>query len=228
VIFSDTPVLARAAESLAFLQADIVKCVEMYNQWISSIYNNIGLKTSMAALDGSLESVVRQLYPLTSVVSRRSVFIPTTSGWTAYLDNGHQGTDGSAIAHLATIIPCKTVHARHTPPNDHGDHPGTILEIFGPEQREWLNVVRSIAAVSNDGRWEFHTGGEVQPFEDVGRYLERRIRDRFTGEMLARYLQAMEIDAYNVDFYMPSGQSAFLIEGIGPSAPGMREFPLEL
>ncbi len=212
--------------SIAFIRADIEKCVDTYFDWKRSISEKIGVRMTTSSSCGTVEDVVRRLYPLTSMVSRRSLFIPTKGEWTAYLDNGHAGTDGAAVAHMARILPCKTVHARYTPPNSEGAHPATILEIYGPQQTDWLNVIRSVAAISDDGRWEFHQGGQVQEFEDVERYSARRIKDRFTGEMLERYLKAMGIDAYNPEFYLPHGAPASLVEGHGPTPPGMREFSL--
>jgi hypothetical protein len=214
-------------KSIAFIQADVKHCTEAYVRWMAPIYENNGLKLQCRSVVGNINNVVHSLYPLTSVVSRRSLFIPTKNKWTAYLDNGHQGTDGAAPAHLAILLSCKTVHARHTPPNNDSDNPATILEIYGPTQQEWLNVIRSIAVISDNGRWEFHQEGEAQPFEEISCYKERLIRDRFTGKMLERYLKALHIDAYDPDFYMPDGQSAVLIEGCGPMPADSREFALK-
>jgi hypothetical protein len=63
----------------------------------------------------------------------------------------------------------------------------------------------------NDGYWTFDTAGQQQPFERPERYAERRIRDRFTPDMLRSYLAALGIRAFDEDFYMPDGE-ALLIE----------------
>jgi len=55
-------------------------------------------------------------------------------------------------------------------------------------------VRRSIAALDDGGRWVFEESGERFPFEEVEHYTSRRKRDRFTREMLARYLHHFGIE----------------------------------
>lgn len=84
--------------------------------------------------------------------------------------------------------------------------------LYGPLRTEWLNYVRSVAVV-NDDRWEFIATGTPQDFEEPEAYTARRIRDRFTSEMLERYCQALGIDVFNPDFY---GPDAVLVEDLAP------------
>jgi len=58
------------------------------------------------------------------------------------------------------------------------------------------------AGYYDDGR-AFDSDGPVLPFEQVERYREKRIRDRFTPEMLEAYARALGIDLFNAKFYGP-------------------------
>jgi len=60
---------------------------------------------------------------------------------------------------------------------------------------------RSIAAIYDGDRWRFDTDGEPLPFEERVRYAARRLRDRFTSDMLERYCRALGVDAFNGRFY---------------------------
>lgn len=68
-----------------------------------------------------------------------------------------------------------------------------MLEVCTPDAEPPLYYRRVVAARSNDGRWSFDNDGEPFPFEELDRYSARRIRDRFTPEMLERYLLALGV-----------------------------------
>ena len=63
-----------------------------------------------------------------------------------------------------------------------------------------------------DDKWDFGTGGEPLPFEETEKYSEKLARNRFTPEMLDRYLKHFGIDFFNENFYMPEGSKAYLFE----------------
>jgi hypothetical protein len=62
-----------------------------------------------------------------------------------------------------------------------------------------------MAAANDGGKWVFYASGTPQPFEEPERYKERRIRARFTDEMLERYCAALGISLFDEHFYGPSG-----------------------
>jgi len=90
-----------------------------------------------------------------------------------------------------------------------------VFELFGAEQRKFLNYERSVAAANDGGRWTFIAEGEVQSFEETDVYREKTIRDRFTPEMLERYCRAMDISIFDEGFYGPHG---LLIETVYPAS----------
>jgi hypothetical protein len=60
-----------------------------------------------------------------------------------------------------------------------------------------------VSARKDGGPWKFFQRGEVQPFEQVGHYENKHIRDRFTPEMLESYCAAQGILAFDAAFYGP-------------------------
>src|SRR5204863_10002513 len=80
------------------------------------------------------------------------------------------------------------------------------FSMYGPEPTEWLNVVRSVAAVEDDGRWQWSTSGTPQPFEDLAAYRRRRVRDRLTPDRIASYCGALGICPFDESYYGTAGQ----------------------
>ncbi len=81
-----------------------------------------------------------------------------------------------------------------------------------------MNYVRLIAAATDGYFWDLSTGGEVQPFEEPEHYAEGLVNKRFTPDMLAKYLLAHGIDAFNDNFYVAEGKGTILVEKVGTIA----------
>ena len=79
------------------------------------------------------------------------------------------------------------------------------FELFAPQPREFLNYERSVGALHDGTRWCFEVQGTVQPYEEVDQYSARKIRDRFTPEMLERYCSALGIRIFDETFYRGPG-----------------------
>jgi hypothetical protein len=173
-------------------------------------------------VSGDLAHMLGALLPLTSVVRRRFLFVTCDQGWTAYFDNGWQGTDAAALAHVARELRCRAVRAVAIPENT-PRHAASVFEIYGPTATDFLNYVRSVSATNDGARWQFSQAGSVQPFEDLGAYESRAVRARFPLELLDRYLRAIGIRAFDEHFYR---DSAFLVTVVGPMPAAIREYSL--
>jgi hypothetical protein len=79
----------------------------------------------------------------------------------------------------------------------------TFFALYGPTDTDWLNRIRHVAVFNDVSGWTFDEDGEVQPFEEPENYERRRIRDRFTSEMLERYCRALGIELNQAEFYLP-------------------------
>ena len=218
---------APITDTIGFLQCDAKRAVAAFLDWQNDIQSTRGVSLSASCIAGDFPSAIKALLPLTSVERRRYLFAPTDSNWTVFLDNGHKGTDAfSHLSYLAERLACNAVRMTYVSEGREDSYPATIFKIYGPYKTDFLNIVRSISCAVDGGRWVFSAEGEVQPFENVERYSERSIKNRFTGEMLEAYLSQLGIRAFEEGFYMPSNMQAVLAEKEGPIAPSAREFEL--
>jgi hypothetical protein len=164
----------------------------------------------MTVVEGGLEDALRSLLPLSIGESARVLIVPTAGPWTAYFDNGWRGPDAfPPMSYLAKRLGTRGLRVVAVPPTE-GRYSASIFELYGPEDREWLNFERAVSAMKDGDRWRFSVSGEPLPFEDLDRYSARRVRDRFPHELLDRYLQALGIRAFDETFYMPDGRAHLL------------------
>ena len=95
------------------------------------------------------------------------------------------------------------------------------FQLFGPDQTQFLNYIRTIEATHTGQRWTFHQSGQMQRFEHPDRYSVRSIPARFTPELLDEYCQAVGIHYFDHGFY---GSQGILIESkvrVGPDVKVM-------
>src|SRR6185503_4911179 len=100
-----------------------------------------------------------------------------------------------------------------------------MLEVFSPHQTG-PRYLRALGASNDGGRWVFDASGEPFPFEKLEQYQARRVRDRFTFDMLKEYLHHLGLSPFEEGFYLPEGSPAWLVEKTGPVVPTHEEFTL--
>ncbi|WP_137125985.1 hypothetical protein [Roseomonas sp. HF4] len=155
-------------------------------------------------LAGGLAEAFEALAPLTHAKSRR-LFLATPCGWTAFFQNGTQGSDpflimlrlAQRLGTIAMRVCCTPTGARW---------PGVIWEVYAPPQLggDAYGYRRSIAASNDGGRWVFSESGERFAFERPECYALARKRDRFTRPMLLDYLRAFGIPELDDDLFLVS------------------------
>jgi len=233
LLFDDR--LAPITSELGFLETDYQSAARAFIDWQTPIQAELGVTFQKRAVQGDFESVLRQLLPLTSVQDRRFLFIPTSSSWTLYLSNGHRGADvsGSMLV-LAEKIGCRSMRVAAIPETYTDESVSwhrfgaTILEVYGPQSLQTWSCIRTVYVMQDGKHWEFKQWGTPFSFEEPEQYKMRRIRDRFTFDMLKRYVVALGVRAFDESFYLPStAPSALLIEKQGPIAGNVRTFSLE-
>jgi hypothetical protein len=161
---------------------------------------------------GQLPQLLGHLEPLTSAIRPRELLVATRNpSWTAYLDCGLGGSDPEpVVAHLTRTVGCTGLvvsavpHTIGTGLESPGRHGAVQLYLLGPLRTDFLNYVRTISVV-HDGRWRFDAAGTVQDFEDPEQYQARRVRDRFTSELLSRYCEALGVRPLDEEFYLDAG-----------------------
>lgn len=227
--------LAPITSTIGFLEANLDDAVRAFVDWERSVHEPLGISITQRPVAGGLEEVLPSLLPLTNVVRRRYLFVPTAGPWVAFFDNGHKGTDAfSVISYLAQSIGCRGMRVTAVPDTIEGEfkgargqYGGVVWEVYGPRRTDFLNYVRSVSVVNDGGKWSFSQTGTPFPFEDVSRYSARSVKDRFTSELLESYLSELGLSPFDKEFYMPDNAgTAQLVEKRGPSPPGMREYSL--
>jgi hypothetical protein len=167
-------------------------------------YSRQSVGHRLVAVSGSLPSLLRQLEPLSAPLFKR-LWVRAVSGrWrTAYFDGFINGGDPfPPVSYLATRLDSHGVVVTSQP--DSGPCYGANkLELYGPENTEWLNLDWRVGAFNDGGRWVWQHFGAEQPFEETAAYRNRKVKDRFTPDMLRRYCRALtiplEVDAYGPD-----------------------------
>lgn len=167
-------------------------------EWLDQTKGRQGYAVSEQPVSGTLEEVLESLLPLTMPDIERRLLIATGGAWTAYLDNLQSGTDRSAIAAMSRRMQCEAVHFV-------ADKESVVLTVYGPQVNSTGgNTLRDVRAFRDMGGWEFQQSGTPLPFEDTSAYRAPHAKERFTIEMLERYLREMGIRAFAEDFYRPS------------------------
>lgn len=183
-------------DDFGLIQAPLPLLLSTFEEW----HNSIGIRYSRTEISSSLSDALESLLPLSHSKMRR-LFVATRSDWVACFQNGIQGSDPfPAMSELATRMGVLAMRVCCTP--ERAMYPAVIWDLYAPEARGGcppLGYRRHIAAQDDDG-WVFEESGERFPFEEVERYTLRRKRDRFTREMLARYLHHFGIELFTDDF----------------------------
>lgn len=199
---------------------------EVIRDWLVARAEDEDNLAGVHRVEGDLRALLPLLAPLLYTPSR-FLIVPTRSAWNAHFNNTFTGTDTSFTGAVAERTQCRSVRMVCVPNTIQGEKGrlgATMFELYGPEKTHWLNEIRTVSAVNEGERWIFETSGKPQPFERPGAYKARRVRDRFPQELLAEYLLALGIDAFNEDFYLPD-RWAYVVEEKG--IPGDREFTFE-
>jgi hypothetical protein len=221
---------APITKEIGFLECDLKPIAEAYHSWMAEILLPLEMRIEAKSIEGSFETALQNLLPLTVPTPCRFAFVPTKSNWTAYFDNSRRGTDSSGAMHvLSKRLNCRSIRAVHvlntTPKNPSleakGHFGATIFEVF-----ENGKAIRTLYAANDGGKWKFGQSGNVFSFEETNNYEAKKISERFTGEMLNNYLQHFGINFFEEDFYT-SGKPAVLFSRHGKLPPNLKEFELE-
>jgi hypothetical protein len=223
---------APVTSEMGFLELGAEQAAQVFATWERGLMTPRGITVEEFPVTGTLEQVLSRILPLSSGETQRHLFIPTRSAWTAYVANGWTGTDAaSPMSAMARRLSCRglrVVAVPHTLRGTQGRYGSVMLEMYGPEQPGKIsNTVRALAAANDGGRWVFVELGEPFLFEQVERYQARKVRDRFTFDMLKDYLRHLGLFPFEEDFYMPPGSRAWLIQKTGPFTTVGQEYTLE-
>ncbi|HEY4269268.1 MAG TPA: hypothetical protein VGM94_13865 [Galbitalea sp.] len=210
---------APITSTFGFLELPFDQCLAALREWNESLYTSVTVRQPKRAFPGSLKELQPLVYG-----SRPRQLLVSAGSWTAYFDSLARGTDPAAfVGHLSQQKLCQGLIVAACAPSkgDPGGRPirnGVVgFTLYGPLKTDWLNEVRSVSVTDNYGKAAFQAVGLEQWFEEPSAHQARRVRDRFTPELLERYCQALGIDLFNPDFY---GPESALIESSMVPRPG--------
>ena len=214
--------LAPITTSIGFIQADIQSVVDKFHVWIQDINSRLDRQLGIddSEITGDLETVLRNLLPLQRSNSDKFVLIPTSSSWTAILDNGFRGTDPLTIGYMAEKLNCLACWFVARPhivksigTSREGRQGALIFELYGPQHTEWLNLLRQVRLEYILGKWEFSEFGKPLPFEDTEEYQVQKVSDKFSINSLSHCLRELDITSFSPEFYLPpESNTASLIQ----------------
>lgn len=201
------------------------KELELVAEKFQKRQNRMNAKTSVSSVSGNFEDALQALLPMYAYATK-FLIVPTTGDWTALFTNSYVARERieelDPVAYEAlkcvAVTVCAIPDTRLGDPRDSkGRQYHTSLNITDPktgvppcyELRRVVACDSSLFVVN----WFFKEEGTVQPFEKPEHYSAKKKKDRFTPELLNEYLLAMDIRAFDDDFYMPDGK-AIVVESI--------------
>lgn len=180
-------------QSVAFFRI----ALPQFTQWFRTELGQDPLdwtQRNVAASDPEL--LFRSLHPLADVGVTRYMLVSLSDNWTAMLNNSKLGTDVGMIPSIATRklgVQAIRAMAKQESQESFG---AFILEVYEPTAELPLRCRRTISAANDGGKWQFDQFGEPLSFEDTAAYTRKKIQDRFTRELLYRYLFRLEVPPF--------------------------------
>ncbi len=208
---------------LGLIQANVDSVATAIASWGAEL----GIqRTSHCAF--TLADVLKKLEPL-SAEMRRLAIVPTKAGWSAVFQSGISGSDPSSLMPvLSGRLRADAMRVCATSTN--AKYAATIWENYVGSLPGHGGVAphgRTICAANDGGRWKFFSSGELFDFEDEGSYAKARVRDRFTKEILARYLAHRSLHPFEDSFYNVSvDRPAIIMERVSRWSVSPPEFSL--
>lgn len=147
---------------VGFIECNLATATDAFMDWQQPIQLARSVYLKRQEVHGDLSEKIKNLLPLTSSESRRFLFLPTKSRWTAYLDNGLNGSDVfSVVSFLATKIGCFGLRGTSIPNTirkeingEKGRYGATLFEVYSNDNCDcdFLNIRRSIASINDGGK----------------------------------------------------------------------------
>ena len=220
VLYNDE--FAPITSSIGFLASPLDEVADGLQRWRAEIHGS----AERIPVDGGLIENVHRLEPLTGGVCPRELLVATSNPeWTAVFDCGVDGGDQvTTVGYLARTLHVQGVVVTAIPDRiadgQRADRYGALqFELFAPIMTEFLNYLRTVSLVREGTRWRFDASGTVRAYEDVSAYQARKIRERFTLEMLQKYAMSLGIDVFNESFY--PGPSCLVVNPAMPPNDGL-------
>jgi hypothetical protein len=186
--------LTPLTNSFGFVKCDFDQAVSIYRSWLEKMET----KFTQTHLDGDFKSALQMLPPFQFYT--KSLLFRTDSEWVGYTNNNFFDAEIGKVDYIARQLKSETVHLKAYPKTIHLDAKGWSLGSFS--HQDFSTDSFRIIMLSYQDRWELYQVGDPFPFEQVSKYKERKVADRFTPEMLDQYGKAMGIRFFDESFYL--------------------------
>jgi len=179
--------------------------VEEYVRW----HAEEGIDYSRREITSSVAEAFDSLHPLASNLTKR-LFVSASDEWTCFSQNGKRGSDPFiTMSRIARRLEVETMRVCVADQSD--DWPAVMWELY--DSRFESGRRRTVAVANDGGRWTYHESGSPFEFEDRGANSRSLVRDRFTSDMLVRYLKEFGVFLDHDPFCeVSSAQPAVLLE----------------
>lgn len=201
---------APLTDGIAFIDAPIE---DVLDDIIKRSENKLKIKTKTIKVTTCFEDLLMNSLPF--FYPSKEIIFETKSKRIGYIQNGFR-TEVHNADSIASRLNVKVIAGEAWLSNY-----GKTINGWGGGTFSYMEKGRFIRhlMLSDQDRWQFDQSGEPFPFEDLEKYKEKFARNRFTPEMLDKYLKEFGIDFFNEDFYMPPGSKAYIIEQIRDPYP---------
>jgi hypothetical protein len=190
------------ATTIGLLKTDLKAAVESFAAWQNSLLRPLNKHIEASPYEGDLVGLIQSLHPLEISGHSRFAFVSTPSPWIAYFDNSGTGTQAATVAPvMAERLCCEAMRVAMIRRGIAGSpYPATIFEYY----QSGMTPCRTIFTAKDGGKWSFGQSGAPLTFEESEKYSEKRVSDRFTPEMLQRFLLHLGLRPFDPDWYAPS------------------------
>ncbi len=174
------------------VNAPIDLAVAAYGNWMK----RLGFAFTKTIVDDGLDRAFASMAPLSNS-KQRKLFVHAGRDWTAFFQNGVQGSDPAAHGHqLAKELDAIGMRVCITPPAYQWQ--AVIWEVYAPQRLggDEFGYRRSLAVANDGGKWTFINEGVPFPFERQDRYIASRKRDRLDRQLLEAYLREYAINPF--------------------------------
>jgi len=186
--------LTPLTNSFGFVKSDFDQAVGIYRSWLEKTET----KFTQIYLDSDFKNALQLLPPFQFYT--KSLLFKTDSDWVGYANNNFFDAGIGKVDYIGRQLKSQTVEIKAHPKTVHLDAKGWSLGSFSHQDFS-TNSFRNIM-LSYQDRWELYQVGEPFPFEQVSKYKERKVADRFTPEMLDHYAKAIGIRFFDESFYL--------------------------
>jgi hypothetical protein len=202
------------------VNAPIDRAVAAYSNWMK----RLGFAFTKTISDVDLDNAFASLAPLANS-QHRKLFVCAGRDWTAFFQNGIQGSDPAAHGHqLARELDAIGMRVCVTPPAYQWQ--AVMWEVYAPRRTggDEFGYRRALAVANDGGKWVFINSGVPFPFERQDRYVAPRKRDRLDRQMLEAYLCECAVNPFQPGTLIVSSEAPAVLLDVEKRGVPMKEF----